>query len=1279
MDISIKNLKKYVFEPKTELLRVNRAKDVVSQNMVVTEKVDGTKLTLVFTEKRQWIVAYKGSILHAKEFAHLSAANRSDIDKSSIGIGQYYIVFDHLKKLESVKSKIPANTEFSVEFAQNKDTLTRTYEQKGGMFLRSYGKVHYRIVGGELHTSVVGEEITDYAKVKKMAELLQLSSFPVFHSGNLSKESIEKNPLLAPKMKNVDWSNPLDVLTKFSAAVLSIPSSLGGTTEGVVLKLGNGQFFKLVQDDQYDSEVRGAKKDQYRLDPEAATAYFQQIRALIGNIFKIIGTQGKRPEDIISDSNFYLVRYANQLSRFYSSLKKIAGGKKNDVQINDDIHDTIRLLVSKQELLGTESKTLGLIPIAGKPLHIGHWKLIELAAKQNDSVVIYTSSNDRVRKGEFPIKGDDLVRFWTDFFVPILPKNVKVKFVDSPVRSVMHELGWLEQTLSQDKAEVPIVNLYSDAEDVESNFKDEDLKKYPSLLALDKIKKVGVKRTDTVNVSGTKMREFLASGDKEQFFKYLPPLSNSAKESIWQTLLDSAAEMERLEENEDFEQFVRDAGIRLFEGGWRTTDTQKTVITPKIVAKIVSAFEDEFITDFNKFSGVPPIKFGGPVGSAAYYKQDLGDPEITYGDVDVQLVLPVESNDREEQLASNKLYREKILQFIQEKKPSYIVPHLTEKDYGLGWLVFKIDGEAIQVDLVISYTVSADWTKVRTTPQKGLKGFVTGQLLSALSSATQVVLGANTNPHIKTKNGPIFFKSDEIFLEMLKYFAKLAGSKTVDTTSLKGHYGLDANDPSFKKKCESIVAFANALMTNGVFEKDVLVAKDGTVFNSRDQFVTFILDTFIQDMEKAKIAKKLDKADTPEAMKSIEKIKQHADLGKQIAAALIKEEIELITESGASVASVDPKTPKTVNGQPAQATTKLKIVDANGKDIHSSVSADVKELVYSLNEKVRFWKKNNPYIENGFIFNGSSQYLMDPQKFGVLSKYKDSFGDIDIIIPKQRLDRLEEFLDAADDNKPQWTPTNKNKFTKHFYYVGRTKSYAAIPDQLVTLWYYSPMKQVVQIDFEGDDMVLDPQGYEKPSEWTKFSKDSPWEDLTAGIKGLAGALMLRALARGTTVLPNAVVLTSGAVKRVQAGQAELTDKDVTKAAQHAMPSAYTLNTGGGGTGIRKAYELVKRMPYNGKVVDAYRFVEAKETKPEDRITDVGRIFEILFKKKATPEERAAFRSYQGLMRMMKKYLDKNTIGLVMKRFTEILGSEPLSAKEFGAIRNAAKTILNWDL
>jgi len=142
-------------------------------------------------------------------------------------------------------------------------------------------------------------------------------------------------------------------------------------------------------------------------------------------------------------------------------------------------------------------------------LHIGHWKLIEKAANENDNVVVYTSTTDRVRKGEFPIYGDDFVQIWSDMLIPSLPKNVKVKFVDSPLRSVMHELGWFEQRLTQDAANVPTINLYSDKEDVETNFKQEDLNKYPELLKAGKIKKIGVERTSTVNVSGTKMREFL--------------------------------------------------------------------------------------------------------------------------------------------------------------------------------------------------------------------------------------------------------------------------------------------------------------------------------------------------------------------------------------------------------------------------------------------------------------------------------------------------------------------------------------------------------------------------------------------------------------------------------------------------------------------------------------------------------------------------------------------------------------------------------------------------
>jgi hypothetical protein len=71
MDISITNLKKYVFEPKTESLRLKRANEILGQGMIATEKVDGTKLTLVRTNQtdpndytKNWVVAYKGTVLH---------------------------------------------------------------------------------------------------------------------------------------------------------------------------------------------------------------------------------------------------------------------------------------------------------------------------------------------------------------------------------------------------------------------------------------------------------------------------------------------------------------------------------------------------------------------------------------------------------------------------------------------------------------------------------------------------------------------------------------------------------------------------------------------------------------------------------------------------------------------------------------------------------------------------------------------------------------------------------------------------------------------------------------------------------------------------------------------------------------------------------------------------------------------------------------------------------------------------------------------------------------
>lgn len=1273
MDISITNLNKYLFDIKKDSERKKRADDLVSQNLTITEKIDGTKLTLVRTDKaspayeENWIVSYKGSVLSAGEFSHITDKDRGDISKSSIGIGQYVVVFDHLKKINNKIKSIPSGMEFSIEFAQNKDTLTRTYSTTGGLFLRSYGKVDARVIGGTLHTVLTGEEVTDPDKVKQMASLLELQTFPIFFKGKLNKESISKYPEILKGMGQVDWTNSIDVIQKFSQYILTVPSTLGGKTEGVVLKLEDGRFFKIVQADQYDlGGERGEKKDLYRMDPQAATDYFQQIRSLIKKIVSEKQLQGKSAQEITTAVNQYVSANRSKLAKFIKSLIDLSGGKRNATMVMDDIHDTVRLVAGKGEIHG-EGKSIGLIPIAGKPLHIGHWKLIERASKENDRVIVYTTDTDRAKKGEFPIKGSDFIKLWSDIFIPALPKNVKVKFVDSPVRSVMHEIGWFEQIATQDKAEVPTVRLYSDKDDVDSNFKDEDLKKYPAMLAAGKIEKVGVERSSTVNVSGTKMREFLQNGDKASFMEHLPPVSQADKETIWTTLMKNKPTTETNVYRSLAEAVINAMAKELDEGGWRTTSTQKTKITPTLVQKALEATE-KLMNEFAAYSKLPKIIVKGPVGSSKYYKDDMNDPAATYGDVDIQIVLPSESNERADQLKTNKTYLPALREFLTTKTPSYVENNAEDKDFGVSYVLFKIGDDVVQVDLVISYTITADWVSSRTTPEKGLKGFVTGMLLSSLGEAMNLSLASTTNPYIINGKERVHLNHSTVFSDAVAWYAKKAGVASPKLEKMKGHQSLDQNDPSFKKKCETVVAIADALEANNVFASGALVSKSGHKFKSRDEFIHMVLSTFERMMEDAKTAKKLDKATDPNALAAVKKIGVDADRGISVAR-------ELIKESGQSVASIDPKTPKTVNGQPAQATTKLKIVDADGKDIHSKVSADIKELVYALNQSVGFWKKNNPYIENGFIFNGSSQYLMDPSKFNVLSKYKSSFGDIDVIIPKAKLEDLGRWLDSIDDNDVEWKPTTKNKVTKAFFYVGRTKSFHSIPDQLVSLWWYAPAKQIVQIDFEGDEMTLDPNGYEKPSEWTKFTKDSPWDDLEKGIKGLAGALLLRSLARGTTALDNAVVLTPTAVKKVMAGAKEISDKDVTKNARHAMPSMYTLNTGGGLSGMRKAYKPLGAVMLNGKKVNAFAEQDSKDTPADQRTADIDQIFQIFFGGKPTAQERASFRSFQGILATMKRHLKPDAVARTMEKFKQNIEAEHLSDQEKQAIQTAVDQTL----
>jgi len=166
--------------------------------------------------------------------------------------------------------------------------------------------------------------------------------------------------------------------------------------------------------------------------------------------------------------------------------------------------------------------------MSGKPVHAGHWGLIQIASNENDEVHLFVSSSDRKRPGEMTITGAAMMQIWNQFLEPALPSNVDVIYGGSPVRRVYEDLEAAEAVDSMDTFQI-----YSDNEDI-LKYTDASLgKSAPTLLASGQIIRRGVDRNETVNVSGTKMRELLLKGMTAQFAKFLPtPVQGNAQEII---------------------------------------------------------------------------------------------------------------------------------------------------------------------------------------------------------------------------------------------------------------------------------------------------------------------------------------------------------------------------------------------------------------------------------------------------------------------------------------------------------------------------------------------------------------------------------------------------------------------------------------------------------------------------------------------------------------------------------------------------------------------------
>ena len=531
LDISIKALSKAITNPK-------KAADFVRKHIVAVEKVDGTKLTLIRNDQKfdqdytkNWIVAYKGNVLYPTEFQGLEKRDK-DIKSAALGTSQYKFVHDHLRKVHPGTAAIPTNTEFFVEFVQNKPTITRDYARKHGMYLVGFGPTKYAVSRGQLFSS--SNFIDSSEELNRYREILQLGAFPVVFDGNLSsRESIIKGcidpglrELFSKGFKETDFSDSMSIV-KLAADVFSqLESSLGGPAEGVVLQVGDDdmsekQLLKVLAADQHSKEARGAKQSRYKGTEDEETAYWRLVNELVDDILDRLPP---------GDPSEMLQQLSSEVYSLSDDLP--THPVKSVINVQEDV-----FLTAKLRLLGTGShraNKVAVIPMAAKPFHAGHDSLIRQAVSDgNDSVIVFVSTGGREE-----VTAEDMIPLWRDFYIPGISSQygdkVIIRFSDAPMREA---LLIAKDLVSRGKKTV--VRLYGGVDSAGENDAqqrvDAILAKNPEMKG--RIVPIAVPRSTTGGISGTAMRGYLSSGDSQSFIQNLPDwLGKKEKLGVWRAM-----------------------------------------------------------------------------------------------------------------------------------------------------------------------------------------------------------------------------------------------------------------------------------------------------------------------------------------------------------------------------------------------------------------------------------------------------------------------------------------------------------------------------------------------------------------------------------------------------------------------------------------------------------------------------------------------------------------------------------------------------------------------
>ena len=309
---------------------------------------------------------------------------------------------------------------------------------------------------------------------------------------------------------------------------------------------------------------------------------------------------------------------------------------------------------------------------------------------------------------------------------------------------------------------------------------------------------------------------------------------------------------------------------QIVEGGWSSTATQDTKITPPLVKAVLPVVK-QFIAGFNnwlKTQNMPPMKMGVPVGSTAYYQRDDDDTE--YGDIDLQTVAPDMPGKNDGQVA--RVYNKLLDQYIADTKPSQIDGSAP----AMGHPIFKVGDQYIQVDFVWATETYADWSRYRMTPAHKVKGTVHGSIFSSFGNVINAsIQGSGVQMKIKDNMPAQFSKTRKPdSLEVLSSNMQTFGIDILRwmhdkmdirdplrvAPLLKANPGLDTKDIQSKQLTDVIKGLADSFAMNNMYGKFNLAN-----INNRQELIDAFIADFTTKMQTSAASSKFDKAESPEA------------------------------------------------------------------------------------------------------------------------------------------------------------------------------------------------------------------------------------------------------------------------------------------------------------------------------------------------------------------------------------------------------------------------------